>query len=101
MVGALDGQRVQDLACGFSFYTRLLKQHSAAQVIGVDISPEMIRLAREYEQKEPLSIAHQVGDAVTLPQLGPFDLVTAVYLLTYATARTSCWACSGASTTTS
>src|ERR671924_536371 len=40
MVGTLDGQRVLDLACGFGYYTQLLKQHGAAQVIGVDISPE-------------------------------------------------------------
>jgi toxoflavin synthase len=85
MVGALDGKRVLDLACGFGFYTRLLKQGGAAQVIGVDISPEMIRLANQQEQTEPLGIAYQVGDAVTLPRLGRFDLVTAVYLLNYAT----------------
>jgi alkanesulfonate monooxygenase SsuD/methylene tetrahydromethanopterin reductase-like flavin-dependent oxidoreductase (luciferase family) len=33
MVGALDGKCVLDLACGFGFYTRLLKQHGAAQAI--------------------------------------------------------------------
>ena len=87
MVGALDGQRVLDLACGDGFYTRRLKQHGAAQVIGVDISPAMIRLARAHEQQEPLGIAYQVSDAVALPQLGPFDLVTAVYLLPYATSK--------------
>src|SRR5262245_42326897 len=77
MVGALNGQRVLDLACGDGFYTRLLKQHGAAEVLGVDISPEMIRLAREHEQQAPLGLTYQVGDAVTLSQLGPFDLVTA------------------------
>jgi SAM-dependent methyltransferase len=87
MVGALDGKSVLDLACGFGFYTRLLKQRGAAQVLGVDISPEMIRLAHQQEQAEPLGITYQVGDAVTLPQLGPFDLVTAVYLLDYATSK--------------
>jgi toxoflavin synthase len=54
MVGALPGKSVMDLACGFGYYTRRLKQHGAARVIGVDISPEMIRLAREHEQKDPL-----------------------------------------------
>lgn len=87
MIGALEGKRVMDLACGFGFYTRLLKQHGASQVIGVDISSEMIRLATQQEQAEPLGITYQVGDAVTLPQLGPFDLVTAVYLLDYATSQ--------------
>jgi len=87
MVGALDGKRVVDLACGFGFYTRLLKQRGAAKVIGVDISPEMIRLATQQEQAEPLGITYQVCDAVVLPQLGVFDLVTAVYLLNYATSK--------------
>ena len=87
MVGALDGKRVLDLACGFGFYTRLLKQHGAAQVVGVDLSPEMVRLATQQEQTEPLGITYQVCDAEALPQLGPFDLVTAVYLLNYATSK--------------
>jgi len=87
MVGTLDEQCVLDLACGFGFYTRLLQQRGAAQVIGVDISPEMIRLAYQQEQAEPLGITYQVGDAVTLPRLGSFDLVTAVHLLTYATSK--------------
>jgi ubiquinone/menaquinone biosynthesis C-methylase UbiE len=85
MVGALAGQRVLDLACGVGFYTRLLKQHGAAQVMGVDISPEMIRLAQQ--QAAALGITYQVGDAVTLPPLGAFDLIAAVHLLAYATSR--------------
>ena len=87
MVGALGGKRVLDLACGFGFYTRLLKQHGAAQVIGVDISPEMVRLAYQQEQAEPLGITYEVGNAVALPQLGPFDLITAINLLNYATSK--------------
>jgi toxoflavin synthase len=84
---AAQGGNHSDVACGFSFYTRLLKQRGAAQVIGVDISLEMIRLAHQQEQAEPLGITYQVGDAVTLPPLGSFDLVTAVHLLTYATSK--------------
>jgi ubiquinone/menaquinone biosynthesis C-methylase UbiE len=87
MVGPLAGQRVLDLACGFGFYTRLLKQHGAAQVIGIDISPEMVRLGREQEQADPLGVTYQVYDATALPALGTFDLVTAVYLLNYATSK--------------
>jgi len=68
-------------------HTRMLKQHGAALVVGVDISPEMVHLATQQEQAEPLGITYQVCDAVTLPQMGPFDLVTAVYLLNYATSN--------------
>jgi toxoflavin synthase len=87
MVGELTGQRVLDLACGFGFYTRQLKQRGAAQVVGVDISPEMIRLARAKEQEDPTGVEYRVGDAIHLPLLGPFDLVTAVYLLNYAESK--------------
>jgi toxoflavin synthase len=87
MVGPLAGKRVLDLACGFGFYTRLLKQHGAAEVIGIYISPEMVRLGREQEKSEPIGVAYQVYNATNLPRLGQFDLVTAVYLLNYATSQ--------------
>lgn len=58
MVGALAGKRVLDVACGFGSYTRLLKQGGASQVMGVDISPEMIRLAHQREQAESLGITY-------------------------------------------
>jgi ubiquinone/menaquinone biosynthesis C-methylase UbiE len=87
MVGDLTGKRVLDLACGFGFYTKLLKQRGAAQVVGVDISPEMVRLACAKEQDDPTEVAYRVGDATELPVLGAFDLVTAVYLLNYATSQ--------------
>jgi toxoflavin synthase len=85
MVGPLASKRVLDLACGFGFYTRLLKHHGAAQVIGIDISPEMVRLGHAQEQTVPLGVTYQVCDATALSVLGTFDLVTAIYLLNYAT----------------
>ena len=80
MVGDLHGERALDLACGTGFHTRRLKQLGAGKVVGVDISPEMIRLANQQEQAEPLGISYQVHDALELPNLGPFDLVTAIWL---------------------
>ena len=85
LVGALTGKNVLDLACGFGFYTRQLKQRGAAQVVGVDISPEMVRLARAKVSEAPDGVEYRVGDATHLPPIGRFDLVTAVYLLNYAT----------------
>ena len=84
LVDALEGKRVLDLASGLGFYTRQLKQRGAAQVVGVDISPEMVRLARAKEHEDPTGVEYRVGDATDLPTLGAFDLVTAVYLLNYA-----------------
>jgi len=87
MVGDLAGKRVLDLACGFGFYTRQLKHRGAAKVVGIDISPEMVRLARAKEQEDPAGAEYRVGDAIRLPLIGPFDLVTAVYLLNYAASK--------------
>jgi toxoflavin synthase len=44
MVGPLDGKHMLALAYGFGFYTQLFKQCGTAQVIGVDISPEMLHI---------------------------------------------------------
>ena len=84
MVGSVDGYRVLDLACGAGFYARLLKQQGAGQVMGVDLSPEMIRIATQQEQAEPLGITYQVANVSELRQLGAFDLITAMHLFNYA-----------------
>ena len=87
MVGALQGERVLDLACGSGFYTRLLKQRGAGEVMGVDISSEMIRLANQQEQAEPLGVTYQEYDVLALPNLGPFDLITGIWLFCYPDAK--------------
>lgn len=100
MVGGLEGKRVLDVACGVGFYTRLLKQRGAAQVLGVDISPEMIRLADQQEQAEPS--ASCIRSATRSPCPGWAPLIWSRRSISSPTrpARTSCWACSGASTPT-
>jgi len=86
LAGEVRGLRVLDLACGDGHYTRELARRGAS-VVGVDISPEMIRLARENEITSPLNIDYHCADAASLPALGQFDLVTAAYLLHYAPDR--------------
>ena len=76
---------VLDLACGEGFYSRIVRRLGAARVHGVDLSPEMVRLAEEAERQEPLGCTYSVGDARLAPgALGQFDVVMAVYLLNYA-----------------
>lgn len=84
MLGDISQKSVLDLACGEGFYSRRLKRKGAGKVVGVDISAEMIRLAREQEQHHPLGIDYLLGDALTLGSIGKFDLVVASYLLNYA-----------------
>jgi ubiquinone/menaquinone biosynthesis C-methylase UbiE len=87
MLGDMAGLAVLDLACGEGFYTRLIKQAGAVRTTGVDISPAMIALANESEQRSPLGVDYVCSDVTTLPQLGEFDVVAAAYLLHYAPDR--------------
>ncbi|MFE1413529.1 class I SAM-dependent methyltransferase [Streptomyces sp. NPDC085524] len=104
LLGALDelggvrGLDTLDLACGHGHNTRLLARGGARRTVGVDISEEMIRLARAHETTghgtdEPdggrPEIEYHVADAAGLPDLGPFDLATAVYLFNHAPDRSS------------
>lgn len=84
LVEELDGETVLDVACGHGYYTRLLKALGAGVVVGSDISPEMIRLAQQEEDREPLGIEYRLGDGGELTGLAPCDLVTAIWLLNYA-----------------
>ncbi|MBD2560153.1 MULTISPECIES: class I SAM-dependent methyltransferase [Nostoc] len=83
-LGNFQGQTILDLACGTGFYSRLLRQQGSTKVVGVDISEEMVEVARQHEDKNPLGNEYQVFDIIKLPQLGRFDFVTAIYLLNYA-----------------
>ncbi|WP_434390629.1 class I SAM-dependent methyltransferase [Melittangium boletus] len=84
-LGSVEGQSVLDLACGDGLYTRQFKARGATRVVGVDISEEMIRGARRQEDAHPLGLTYHVADVAEMPALGAFDVVTAVYLLHYAT----------------
>lgn len=87
LIGDPLGLAVLDLACGDGFYTRLIRQQGAARVVGVDLSPGMIELARQQEARQRLGIEYRVGDARELKSIGEFDLVMAAYLLNYARTR--------------
>ena len=52
--------------------------------MGIDISAQMIRLAREQENEHPLGIEYLVKDALELSKIGGFDRVFSSYLLAYA-----------------
>ncbi|MFJ3906321.1 class I SAM-dependent methyltransferase [Streptomyces sp. NPDC090025] len=85
MVGDVTGRSVLDLACGTGFYSREFKRRGAAEVFGVDISEEMINVAREIERHEPLDIRYEVGDVAELAAPGRrFDIALGVQCLNYA-----------------
>lgn len=82
--GSLKGLKVLDLACGEGIYSRKLKNRGAAEVFGVDLSSEMIKLAEANEKENPLGIKYMVGDAASLEKIGDFDIVVGCYLLNFA-----------------
>lgn len=84
ILGDINGSRVLDMACGDGFYTRLLKRAGAATVTGIDISPEMIRLAEQAEAEHPLGCTYLQQDVARFEALATVDVVVAVYLLNYA-----------------
>lgn len=83
------GERVLDLSCGAGWATRLLAQRVAqensqpGQVVGVDISGEMISLARE-SSREFRNIAYIQASAESIPlQANRFDKILSVEAFYY------------------
>lgn len=87
LIGDVRGKSVLDLACGNGFYTRIFKEQGASRVLGVDLSAELIAIAREHEAAQPLGMEYRVGDGSALGKLGDFDIVTTAFLLNYAPTR--------------
>lgn len=83
LVGDVTRQAWLDLACGTGAYTRELRRRGASRVLGVDLSPEMIRVARAAEHEQPSGVEYQVADVGALGEVGRFDGALGVYLLHY------------------
>lgn len=75
LLGPVAGRRVLDVACGHGRITRELARRGA-DVMGIDISGNLIQKARETEQSEPLGIRYVHADVTTPEVLGgrDFDL---------------------------
>ena len=83
-LGDINGVKALDLACGEGFYTRKLNRAGAGEVLGVDISAEMIQLAEAEERARPMGCRYLIQDAAALVLDKPVDLVVAMYLMNYA-----------------
>ena len=68
-------ETVLDLACGEGTFAVLMAKR-AMQVTGVDISPEMLRLATEKARREKVTVEFLLGDMRSLDFEERFDLVT-------------------------
>lgn len=88
-LGDVRDQAVLDVGCGTGFYSRAAHRAGAARVLGLDLSPEMIRFAQGAEQAAPLGIEYRVGDANQLDTIDSFDVALGVHLLHYASSLDS------------
>ncbi|HKV84776.1 MAG TPA: class I SAM-dependent methyltransferase, partial [Ktedonobacterales bacterium] len=68
LIGEVAGEKVLDLACGQGWLTRELARREA-RMTGVDVSAELLALARRYEAEEPLGITYIQDDAQTLSRI--------------------------------
>lgn len=84
-VGDVEGKSILDLASGTGFYSREFKRRGAGDVLGIDISSEMVAVAQALEEGAPLGVRYEVGDVAELRDLGRrYDIVLGVQLLNYA-----------------
>lgn len=86
-IGDPTGKSIVDIACGEGFYARMLRRCGASKVAGVDLSENMIALARAAEFEERLGIDYLVSDARDLRPKIKYDLAVAAYFLNYARDR--------------
>lgn len=63
------GERVLDVACGTGLITRLASQRVGADgtVIGIDIAPDMIEVAKSVPAHDGATIDWRIADAASLP----------------------------------
>jgi len=79
-IGNPAGLRVLDLGCGEGYMARRLAG-MGAQVVGIDINPDMIDAAIEAEDRDPLGITYRAGSAYDLSwRAAYFDLVVTNHL---------------------
>ncbi len=74
LAGDVEGLAVLDLACGQGMVSRALARRGA-RVTGVDISTNMLDIARRYERDDPLGVDYRRGNAESLAEFdgGAFD----------------------------
>ncbi|WP_437669164.1 class I SAM-dependent DNA methyltransferase [Sorangium sp. So ce131] len=98
VLGDIEGKSILDVGCGTGVITRVLKQRGARRVVGLDISEGMLEAARCEEGKSPLGVEYVQRDLIDAGAVGPFDIVTACFVLPHAASPEQLFAmCKGVS----
>src|SRR5882672_2392153 len=74
MLPDLKGLRVVDLGCGFGWFCRWAREAGAAEVLGLDVSANMLARARETTPDKAIAYERADLERLVLPE-GSFDLV--------------------------
>jgi ubiquinone/menaquinone biosynthesis C-methylase UbiE len=78
LLGNVKGKKILDFGCGTGIYTKILKK-KGAKVKGFDISPEMLRIAKDYVKGVEL----KQGTGNKIPFNKKFDIVVASLVFDY------------------
>jgi ubiquinone/menaquinone biosynthesis C-methylase UbiE len=78
----LHGQSVVDLGCGFGWFCRWARENGAAQVLGLDVSDNMLARARTDTADAAISYAQADLERLDLPEAS-FDLAYSSLALHY------------------
>jgi ubiquinone/menaquinone biosynthesis C-methylase UbiE len=66
------GERVLDIGCGIGALAFDIAQNSSAYVVGIDLSPDNIAIART--RHSHANVKYEVGDVLHTPLQDPFDV---------------------------
>lgn len=73
MLPDVRGKRIVDLGCGFGWFCRWAREHGAAEVLGIDISENMLARARAATSDAAITYLQHDLATIELPK-GRFDL---------------------------
>lgn len=87
LCGDVSGLDVLDLGCGEGYCSRELMSRGAKSMLGIELSAEMVEIARQQESTLQQGITFEQGNAALLGEVPSdgVDLVTAVFLYNYMT----------------
>ena len=83
MLPSFEGKRVLDIGCGFGWHCAYAAEHGAKSVVGVDLSENMLKVAREKNAHERIRYERCAMEEINF---GPdsFDVVISSLALHYA-----------------
>ena len=86
LCGDVTGAKILDLGAGEGYCAREMALRGAAEVVGVELSEQMVELARRQQAADDQVISYQVGDVTDLALPAErFDLALGVFVYNYLT----------------